>query len=164
MDVPAPQCSRGWGARCPASKGPRCKCKCGGHNHGTAKPAEAAERERHAKYQIVKSDESEIVIRDLGPWDRHPTVTNDAAWVVANLHTVLRRRRLFYYDSEGRLDEIIVTDGGRFAGFAPIIATPLADADENLPLPFACGADPEAENDPQLSDEQFVGHFGKESY
>lgn len=30
-------CSKGWGARCPASKGPRCKCRCGGHNHGNPK-------------------------------------------------------------------------------------------------------------------------------
>lgn len=30
-------CSKGWGARCPASKGPRCKCRCGGYNHGNPK-------------------------------------------------------------------------------------------------------------------------------
>lgn len=27
------QCSRGWGRRCAASKGKRCKCACGGDNH-----------------------------------------------------------------------------------------------------------------------------------
>lgn len=27
-------CSRGWGNRCPASKGPRCTCRCSGANHG----------------------------------------------------------------------------------------------------------------------------------
>ena len=30
-------CSKGWGTRCPRATGPRCKCKCGGHNHGNPK-------------------------------------------------------------------------------------------------------------------------------
>lgn len=62
-----------------------------------------------------------LIIRDLGPWDRHLTVTNDAERVVAAL---IRQghlspgQRLLYYDSEGMLDEILVKDGA-FAGFAP---------------------------------------------
>ncbi len=28
------ECSRGWSARCARSKGPRCKCRCNGYNHG----------------------------------------------------------------------------------------------------------------------------------
>jgi hypothetical protein len=28
------ECSRGWAKRCKASKGERCKCACGGKNHG----------------------------------------------------------------------------------------------------------------------------------
>lgn len=28
------QCSKGWGARCARSKGKRCRCACGGRNHG----------------------------------------------------------------------------------------------------------------------------------
>lgn len=31
------QCSKGWSARCARAKGPRCKCQCGGHNHGNPK-------------------------------------------------------------------------------------------------------------------------------
>lgn len=27
-------CSPGWGSRCPTSKSPRCRCKCGGMCHG----------------------------------------------------------------------------------------------------------------------------------
>jgi hypothetical protein len=27
-------CGRGWGERCPAARGPECKCACGGVNHG----------------------------------------------------------------------------------------------------------------------------------
>ena len=29
-------CSKGWGARCAVAKGKRCRCKCGGENHGNA--------------------------------------------------------------------------------------------------------------------------------
>lgn len=33
-------CSKGWGYRCPASRGPRCTCSCGGacHGHASALP------------------------------------------------------------------------------------------------------------------------------
>lgn len=27
-------CSRGWVTRCPAARGPKCQCACGGVNHG----------------------------------------------------------------------------------------------------------------------------------
>lgn len=29
------ECSKGWSDRCARSKGKRCTCRCGGHNHGT---------------------------------------------------------------------------------------------------------------------------------
>jgi hypothetical protein len=32
-----PQCSKGWGKRCASSTSRRCKCSCGGHNHGNLK-------------------------------------------------------------------------------------------------------------------------------
>jgi hypothetical protein len=32
---PAPrECSKGWAKRCAASRGARCRCRCGGQNHG----------------------------------------------------------------------------------------------------------------------------------
>lgn len=58
-----------------------------------------------------------ILDRNLG----NRSVTNDADNVVADLVAAGRLpsdRRLFYYDSEGQLDELLVKDG-RFAGFAP---------------------------------------------
>lgn len=73
---------------------------------------------RHASYRIEEDTADKLVIRDLGPWDQHPTVTNDAEGVVYELGSQLRGRRLFYYDSENNLDEILVKEG-RFAGFAP---------------------------------------------
>ncbi len=77
-----------------------------------------------ANYDIVQGGFSRaefLVIKDVGPWGKHLTVTNDAEAVVA---TLLRRgllqrgQRLLCYDSDGQLDELLVKDGV-FAGFAP---------------------------------------------
>jgi len=79
---------------------------------------------KHAQYRIVDDPAfttDALVIRDVGPWDQHPTVTNDAEWVVEELVAAGRLQpgmRLYYYDSEGALDELLVANG-RFAGFAP---------------------------------------------
>jgi hypothetical protein len=71
---------------------------------------------RHANYRIVRESDEEVVIEDLGPWNGHPTVTNDAEWVVEQLAGYLRGRRLRYFDSFGDLDTLVVRDG-KFAGF-----------------------------------------------
>jgi hypothetical protein len=73
---------------------------------------------RHANFELVRDQNYYLVIRDLGPWDKHPTVTNDAEWVVEQCAPLLRGRRLLYYDSMGNLDELVVREG-RFVGFAP---------------------------------------------
>ncbi len=76
---------------------------------------------RKANYFIVTSDRNQVIIQDVGPWDQCPTVTNDAENVVRELAAeghLSNGRRLFYYDSEGQLDEILVKDGV-FVGFAP---------------------------------------------
>lgn len=76
---------------------------------------------RKANYIILQETASRIVIRDVGPWDRHFTVTNDAENVVLELAKqgkLPAGRRLFYYDSENDLDEILIKNG-KFAGFAP---------------------------------------------
>lgn len=73
--------------------------------------------DRHAVWAVVKMDESSVTIRDVGH-ETHRSVTNDAENVVATLAGQLGTRRLFYYDSMGNLDELLVKDG-RFAGFAP---------------------------------------------
>lgn len=75
---------------------------------------------RTASCEVVKSTLTELVIRDLGPWDRHPAVTNDAESVVAKLLAtgVLKLGvRLYCYDSDGQLDELR-HDGRTFMGFA----------------------------------------------
>ena len=76
-----------------------------------------------ALYRIVhvESTPDVLVIRDLGPWDRYRTLTNDAEAVVRELWELgllAGGRRLFYYDSLGVRDELLHADGV-FKGFAP---------------------------------------------
>ena len=77
---------------------------------------------RQANYEIVENKHASggpLTIRDLGPWDKHPSVTNVAEEVVTELvagGALHVDQRLFYYDSEGQLDEIVVR-AGRFVGF-----------------------------------------------
>jgi hypothetical protein len=73
---------------------------------------------RSANFHIIEQGPEHVCIEDIGPWDKHPSVTNDAEGVVERLSCVLEGRRLFYLDSEGNRDELLVKDG-KFAGFAP---------------------------------------------
>ena len=72
---------------------------------------------RNANFEIASQADDRLVLRDLGPWNMHLTITNDAEHVVEALAPTLHGRRLFYYDSEGELTELLVKDG-KFAGFA----------------------------------------------
>jgi len=67
-----------------------------------------------AQFKIVDFTEQSVLIRDIGPWDQCFTITNDAESVVARILPILGR--LFYFDSEGDLAELLVKDG-KFAGF-----------------------------------------------
>jgi len=89
-----------------------------------------------ANYEVVyeQCTDEFLVIRDVGPWDAHFTVTNDAETVVMELHRVGQLppgRRLFYYDSEGDLDELEHDGYGIFTGFKHVPALPddLPDSD-----------------------------------
>lgn len=70
-----------------------------------------------ANYIIIRDDDEALVICDVGPWDRHLTVTNDAERVVLELRANLKGRKLSYYDSDGEFGVLRVVDG-KFAGFA----------------------------------------------
>jgi hypothetical protein len=74
---------------------------------------------QRAKYTIVAQYADRLIIRDVGPWDKHMTVTNDAENVVKELAKLLNGRMLLYIDSEGELGRLHVRDG-KFAGFAPV--------------------------------------------
>ena len=86
---------------------------------------------RHAAhFAVVHEDSDMLVIRDVSPWDRRATVTNDVENVVPRLR--LNGRRLFYFDSENVLDEIVVKNG-KFAGFAPLTGQALKDVVSRMP-------------------------------
>jgi hypothetical protein len=83
---------------------------------------EAAAREEkmlRASYRIEEQTDEKIVIRDVGR--ECMSVTNDAEAVVRDLQRngMLDKRRLFYYDSDGQLDELKHDGTGTFKGFAP---------------------------------------------
>jgi hypothetical protein len=73
---------------------------------------------RTVNYEVVRIAAEWVLIRDAGPWDRHLTVTNGADLVVEQLAAqgLLDQRRLFYIDSEGDCDEIVV-EHGQFVRF-----------------------------------------------
>jgi len=76
---------------------------------------------RAANFCILHRASDHVLIMDQGPWDQHPTVTNDAEGVVARLFQfghLKAGQRLFYYDSENSLDEIVIKDR-KFHSFAP---------------------------------------------
>ena len=71
------------------------------------------EHGRSACYSVLFVDAEDRVtaIRDLGPWDEHPTVTNDAEDVVERLEAagmLPSGHRLFYIDSEGDWTELLL--------------------------------------------------------
>lgn len=75
--------------------------------------------DRKANYEIVSEEPDVVTIRDLGPHDQFMTVTNAAEEVVAELFQsgILKDgQRLYYYDSSGDLDEIVV-ENRKFRGF-----------------------------------------------
>ncbi len=71
-----------------------------------------------ANYVTLYDGPKVLLIKDVGPWDRYPTITNDAEAVVEELLPVLRGRRLEYVDSDGSRDRLVV-EGGRFSRFLP---------------------------------------------
>ena len=64
-----------------------------------------------ARYAVTSNVEGKpLVIRDLGPWDQHMTVTNDVERVVEDLFErglLTPGRQLLYFDSDNQLDEIV---------------------------------------------------------
>ena len=78
---------------------------------------------RKANFDVLENiPGNPLVIRDIGPWDKHLSVTNDAEGVVELLvksGLLDNNRRLFYYDTNNNLDELVIKDE-KFAGFAPV--------------------------------------------
>jgi len=78
---------------------------------------------RKANFDVLENiPGNPLVIRDIGPWDKHLSVTNDAEGVVELLvksGLLDNNRRLFYYDTNNNLDELVIKNG-KFAGFSPV--------------------------------------------
>ena len=86
-----------------------------------------------ANYVILEQHTTalRLVIRDLGPWHTFKTVTNAAESIVADLVRMGQLhagQRLFYYDSDGCLDELN-HDGKRFIGYGSVTFDGSAVAD-----------------------------------
>jgi hypothetical protein len=73
---------------------------------------------RPARFEIVSFEFDRVLIRDLGPWNEHATITNGAEGVVESMLPILKGRRLDYIDSGGQRCELLIKDG-QFAGFGP---------------------------------------------
>ena len=72
---------------------------------------------RLPNYEVVRETDDCLLLRDVGPWDAFPTITNAAEELVAHLKPLRPGQRLEYIDSYGQRDQILVRDG-RFIGFA----------------------------------------------
>lgn len=70
-----------------------------------------------ASYAVEKVTAAHVIIRDENRRG-YQSVTNAAEDVVRELAALYPGRRIFYYDTMGRLDEL-VHEGGTFVGFAP---------------------------------------------
>ena len=75
-----------------------------------------------SNYKILQDNNEKLIIRDIGPWNRYLTVTNDAENVVDDLVKLgfsFENKRLLYYDSMGILSEILIKDN-RFFDFGAV--------------------------------------------
>jgi hypothetical protein len=68
----------------------------------------------NSDYEILRVEPDRIVIKDLNLG--RVSVTNDAEHVVFELNSRMPGKRIFYYDSEGDLAEL-VHENGRFIDF-----------------------------------------------
>lgn len=62
-----------------------------------------------ANFDIVKKTDKFVLIRDIGPWDRYQTITNDAEGAVKFLLSngeLKVGQKLIYIDSEGDYCEL----------------------------------------------------------
>ncbi len=71
----------------------------------------------HADFTVMAETGEYIYIKDAG--GNSKSITNDAEWVLAKLvrEYGLKKRRVFYMDTLGQIDEITHNGEGRVTGF-----------------------------------------------
>jgi hypothetical protein len=70
-----------------------------------------------ANYRVTNETDEYIQLVDVGPHDQYKTITNAAEWVVQQMVPRLKGRKLYYEDSNGDVDQLVI-HAGKFAGFA----------------------------------------------
>jgi hypothetical protein len=71
---------------------------------------------RNANYVTHNETDDYIVLEDIGPWDRYPTITNAPEATCEAMLARLSGRKLYYIDTDGNIDQLLIHDN-RFAGF-----------------------------------------------
>ena len=76
-----------------------------------------------SNFSILEFTDDRILLKDLGPWNRYRTITNDAENVIEHLHKTNRcgKRRVIYKDSGEDLTELLHDGNGNFLGFNELI-------------------------------------------
>jgi hypothetical protein len=107
-------CGRGWSKRCAhAVPGTKCRCKCGGANHGamhaeaTAQDLQKVAKSKRALWKVTGKSPRLYVLTDVGD-DSAITLAEDAKRIVKQLAKVLGGRRLLFWDRAKALHEIVL--------------------------------------------------------
>jgi hypothetical protein len=73
--------------------------------------------DRHANWKFIGATEKDVKLQDIGPWDKHLSITNDPEWVTDQcIKMGLGKRKLIYLDTNNDWTELL-HDGTRFTGF-----------------------------------------------
>ena len=83
-------------------------------------------------FAVLERNNKFFVIKDMGPWDVNPSITNGAEETIANLHKLygLGDEKVIYFDSENDLGELRHDGKGHFRGFAPVANYPFVMEDD----------------------------------
>jgi len=74
---------------------------------------------KRSNWTVEEVNDQHITLRDLGPWDEYMTITNDIESVIKDLSSSIAGRRVFYYNNNEELNEVVIKNG-EFSGFYPV--------------------------------------------
>lgn len=67
---------------------------------------------KHANWEIISVNHGGlVVIKDVGPWDSHLTITNDAEYVYDTISKLYPGYEIHYFDSDEELTRLFMKDG-----------------------------------------------------